>query len=264
MHKQHMAYPKPVFIADTCICGLSVLKSMWASGYANEAVFMADYAINPLGVKDDAAIAGVASNWLAAAAELSDTLVIACNTLSIRYHQLRRSEQAPPGLKKVVTMVDCIKAMVATEAERLAGRKVLVIGTEFTARQPLYADILTAALPDTRVTSIGATTLERNIARFRLAKNKKDSVLTDGLGKAVGKTDVAVLACTCFPMVRNELEALFPRVLFLDPGAYCAGLLERGVTSQARNLTLRVTGDAVPTEQAVAFAKSYLGEGVIV
>ncbi|MCW8925635.1 MAG: hypothetical protein OQJ84_05205 [Xanthomonadales bacterium] len=258
-----MADSKPIFIADTCICGLSVLKSMWESGSANEAVFMADYAINPLGVKDDAAIAEVAGNWLATAAELSDTLVIACNTLSIRFHQLGRSEQVHTGLRQVVSMVDGFKAMVKLEAERLADSKVLVIGTQYTSRQPLYADILGSALPVTEVSTIPATTLERNIARLRYAGNNGGSVLTDGLGEALANTDVAVLACTCFPMARIELEALFPDVLFLDPGAYCAGLLKKGGTKQTRKLTMRVTGDAVQKEQAVEFAKTYLGSDLI-
>jgi glutamate racemase len=258
-----MSDSKPVFIADTCVCGLSVVKSMWDSGCANEAVFMADYAVNPLGVKSDSAIAEVAGNWLAAAAELSDTLVIACNTLSIRYHQLLQSGNARPGLKQVVSMVDCFAAMVKVEADRLAGRKIMVIGTEFTAKQPLYADILAAALPGVAVSTIGATALERHIARSRLSGDRQEYLLTDGLGKALGDTDAAVLACTCFPMVRTELEALFPRVLFLDPGAYCADLLGQGGTSQDRKLSIRVTGDVISRARAVEFAKTYLGSGVI-
>jgi glutamate racemase len=258
-----MTDSKPVFIADTCVCGLSVVKSMWGSGYANEAVFMADYAVNPLGVKSDSAIAEVAGNWLAAAAELSDTLVIACNTLSIRYHQLLRLGRPQSGLQQVVSMVDCFEAMVKTEADRLADRRVLIMGTAFTANQPLYADILANAVPDAKASTIGATTLERNIARFRLARNSRDSLLGDGLGEALANTDVAVLACTCFPMVKTELGTLFPEVLFLDPGAYCAGLLERGAATQDKKLSLKVSGDVVSRERVVEFAKSYLGGGLI-
>jgi len=40
---------KPVFIADSCIGGLSVLKSIWNSVSAGDAVFLADYEINPCG-----------------------------------------------------------------------------------------------------------------------------------------------------------------------------------------------------------------------
>ncbi len=50
---------KPVFIADTCIGGLSVVKSLWDSGSASDAIYLADYAINPLGVKNDSAIEDV-------------------------------------------------------------------------------------------------------------------------------------------------------------------------------------------------------------
>ena len=44
---------RPVFIADSCIGGLSVVKSLWNAGDASDAVFLADYAINPLGVKSE-------------------------------------------------------------------------------------------------------------------------------------------------------------------------------------------------------------------
>jgi len=249
----------PVFIADTCIGGLSVLKSLWKSGSAGEAMFMADYAVNPLGVKSEAEISQVLESWLQAAAEHADTLVIACNTLSIRYRQMTPSIRLPSSLAHIVTMVDCFEAMVQTEADRLAKRKVLIIGTEFTARQQVYPDILAAALPETRINTIGATELERKIARFRLAENGGDALLSEELAQAIAATDIAVLACTCFPMVRAQLEGLFPGVIFLDPGAYCPGLLEQDRIAQERRLSLKVTGDVVAESRVFEFAKTYLG-----
>jgi glutamate racemase len=254
---------KPVFIADSCIGGLSVVKSMWNSGSADDAVFLADYAINPLGVKNDSAISDVVDRWLRSAQEHSDTLVIACNTLSIRYHQLRQSKVPPSGLKHIVSMVDCFKAMVEIEADRLADRKVLVIGTEFTSGQRLYPDILSAALPGTRAESVAATDLERTIARFEPRDTVGDSLLRNGLGQAIEYSDVAVLACTCFPMVRAELESLFPGVTFLDPGAYCSGLLDESSIAQHRQLHIMVTGDVVSATRVTEFAESYLGSGFI-
>jgi len=47
-----------------------------------------------------------------------------------------------------------------------------------------------------------------------------------------------VLACTCFPMVKAELEALFPGVIYLDPGAYCSGLLKESAIAQHRQLNI--------------------------
>jgi len=225
-------------------------------------VFLADYAINPLGLKSDSDIAEVVDRWLGLAEEHSDTLVIACNTLSIRFHQLRRSKVPVPGLKQVVSMVDCFEAMVKIEADRLANRKVLIVGTEFTASQRLYPDILSAALPGTRIDTIAATNLERKIARFQRWTSDEDTALTSDLKRAIEQADIVVLACTCFPMVRTELESLYPEVIFLDPGAYCSGILKQSAVAQNRKLTIKVTGTVVSPTRVTEFAKSYLDNGV--
>jgi glutamate racemase len=153
--------------------------------------------------------------------------------------------------------------MVKIEADRLANRKVLVIGTEFTASQRLYPDILSAAVPGIRTDTVAATELERKIARFQTWDGAQDTALTNDLGRAIGNTDIAVLACTCFPMIAAELESLFPTVTFLDPGAYCSGLLNENAIAQHRNLHIKVTGKVVSTAQATDLARSYLGHGTV-
>jgi glutamate racemase len=249
---------KPVFIADSCIGGLSVLKAMWKNGNLGDAIFMADYAINPLGVKDDSAIAGVVSRWLKTAEADADTLIIACNTLSIRYHQLALSNAPVSDLSSIVSMVDCFMEMVKIEAPRLVNRNILIIGTEFTASQSLYPDILSAALPIKRISTIAATDLERQIARLEHWNSRADAVLAPALVQAIEQAEVVVLACTCFPMVRLQLEAMFPDLVFLDPGTYCADLIRDENTGQNRKLSIRVSGDVVSKEQVAEFARSYL------
>jgi glutamate racemase len=253
--KQQMKDSNPIFIADSCIGGLSVVRSMWNAGIAGDAIFMADYAINPLGLKSDSAIADVVDRWLRLAGEHSDTLVIACNTLSIRYHQLLRSIVPLSGLKQIVSMVDCFEAMVNTEVDCLANRKVLIIGTAFTASQALYPDVLSAALPGIGINTIAATDLERKIARLEPREDLGNSVLTSDLGRAIQNTDIALLACTCFPLVKAELESLFPEVIFLDPGAYCSGILKESAITQDRKLYLKVTGNVVSTSVITEFAE---------
>jgi glutamate racemase len=257
----HTPGAKPVFVADTCIGGLSVVKALWRQGATGHAVFMADYVANPLGVKSDAEIAAVAERWLRFARRHSETLVIACNTLSIRYHQLFGSTAAPKGMRQVVTMLDCLKAMAEAEAERLAANKVLVVGTAFTASQALYPDTLQSILPGTQVATVAATELERRIARFQPVDSSGTSVLTMELRQAIENTDVAILACTCFPMVKDMLQGQFPGVVFLDPGAYCTGLLQETVKTQDRFLEVQVEGDVVSRERVIEFARSYLGTG---
>lgn len=236
-----------------------MLKSLWRDGAAPNAVFLADYAINPLGVKSDAAIGEVVQSWLVQATGVSDTLVIACNTLSVRYRQLFGSATLPEGPAHILSMADCFEAMVRAQAGQLSGRRVLIIGTEFTAGQVLYAEMIESICPDATVCTVAATELERRIARFGTWDGATDASLTAELGKAIEETDVAILACTCFPMVRGELEALFPGVLFLDPGAYCAGLMPAHDATKNKTLSISVTGEEIGRARVAEFAESYLG-----
>lgn len=253
----------PVYVADTCIGGLSVLRSLWEEQVACNATFLADYAINPLGVKSDSVIANVVARWIERASVVADTLVIACNTLSIRYAQMAASDRSAAPTLNVVTMVDCFDEMVKREAGQLANKAVLVVGTAFTARQPLYSHIVNRVLPDARVDTIAATELERKIARFEPWDGATDAALTAELTIAMAKADVVILACTCFPMVMADLEALFPDVVFLDPGAYCAVLLANRHNAQHKTLSVEVTGNEVPATSVISFAKSFLdGESI--
>lgn len=259
-----MTESRPVFIADSCIGGLSVVKSLWNAGDAGDAVFLADYAINPLGVKSDSDIADVVYLWLKQAKEHSDTLVMACNSLSVRYNELLRSGAPVSGPKHIVSMVDCFKSMVQAETARLANKKVLIIGTRYTAGQKLYPDIMNAAVPDVRINTVAATDLERAIARLETWDSADESVLTGELRRALDDTDIAVLACTCFALVAAELGSLFPAVTFLDPGAYCSGLLKETSAARHKRLQIKVTGGVVSTARVTEFSKSYLDNGSIV
>lgn len=250
----------PVFIIDTCIGGLSVIRSLHASGNIDDAVFVADYAVNPLGVKSTAEIAEVIQRWFTMAEQHSDTAVIACNTLSVHYQQLKETATWRSGLRQVVSMVDCFTTMVNSEADRLNDKNVLIIGTAFTAGQPVYADLLKNALPGIHVDTIAATRLERRIARFEPATDADQSFSDPGLGGAIETADVAILACTCFPLIRTELESRFPDVLFLDPGEYCGELLEQNAAKKSLDLRIRVTGNVVAPTRVTEFARPYLGD----
>ena len=133
------------------------------------------------------------------------------------------------------------------------------MGTEFTAAQSIYPEIIRDTCTGARPNAIGATALERRIARFEAGEDKRAASLTVELRSAIETADVVVMACTCFPLVRDELETSFPGVLFLDPGAYCAELLSADSKSADNAVSLRVTGDEVSPASVVNFANTYLG-----
>lgn len=207
-------------------------------------------------MKPDATIAEVANTWLQRAVQRSETLVVGCNTLSIRYHQLHETEKSEPGLRQIISMVDCFKAMIEAEADRIKNSKVLIIGTSFTASQPLYPDLLTDAISGIDVSTVAATELERSVARFQ--RWDEQEVITLDLRQALEGAGFAVLACTCFPIASPKLEILFPDVEFLDPGAYGARLLNFDHFTQNRKLDLKVTGEVVSQASVAGFAENYL------
>jgi len=100
-----------------------VVKSLWNSGDTSDVIFLADYAINPLGVTSGPDITDVADRWLKQANKYSDTLVMACNTLSVQYDQLLRSE-APEilsraGFHRLVTEHQALPVQISKRKRKL-------------------------------------------------------------------------------------------------------------------------------------------------
>ena len=60
-------------------------------------------------------------------------------------------------------------------------------------------------------------------------------------------------------MAKAGLQSQFPGVIFIDPGAYCPGLLEEDNSGDERKLTVKVKGDVVSRARVCEFAESYLG-----
>jgi hypothetical protein len=131
--------------------------------------------------------------------------------------------------------------MVQKKAADLAGRKILIIGTAFTASQGLYSEILRRAAPRASINTIAATDLERKIARFEPWEGPGDKSLTPDLRQAIKNTDV----------------------VFLDPGAWCPDLVKEETPAKYQKLSLEVTGTAVSEERMIEYASSYLEVGSV-
>jgi glutamate racemase len=248
-----------IFIVDSCLGGISVVKSLWRSNQARQCLFLADYEVNPLGKKTPAFIATVVDRWINIAKKHSDTLILACNTLSIKYEQLNREKKDIRGLIQIISMVDCFYNMTEMESSRLEGSKVLIVGTEFTASQPLYSDILASRHPGADVATIAATELERRIARI----SSLEECISDDVTMAIKKADVVILACTCFPIIQDYLESLFSGVVFLNPGNYCPKLISSQNDNNEKDLKLIVTGNVVSASKVINFSKEYIDDGFV-
>jgi glutamate racemase len=211
-----MAEAGPLLIFDSGIGGLSVLDPIRRLLPHAPVVYAADSAGFPYGTKSAAEIAARVPALLGRLAERYDPslIVIACNTAStIALDAVRAALDLP-----IVGTVPAIKPAAAQSRTRTIG----VLGTDATIVQP-YVDRLAAEFASdcTIIRHGSAVLVERAEAKLRgEATDPADYArILDGLLSRPGGAaiDTIVLACTHFPLVRDELSAAAARPLtFVD------------------------------------------------
>ncbi len=237
-----------VVFADTCLGGSTVAARVAASGTGLRACFLADYAINPLGVKARDDVHAVLERWVRMAAACSGTLVVACNTASVLLAQspdvLAMAESA--GLR-VLSMVDLLDRVLAAHDGMVSGKRVCLMGTRFTVSQPIYKDRLIRA-GAAEVVPLAATRTEATIAHLRHETAEGRAVILDEIGEIVRRADVVVLGCTLFPLIAPLVREINPYAALLDPAAGIDGLFTSD-NLDPHTLTLALTGNAMALDE---------------
>jgi glutamate racemase len=213
-----MTMTAPILIFDSGVGGLSVLGPVRALMPGLSIVYAADNAGFPYGTKSEAEIAARVPALLGRLVERyrPRLVVIACNTAStIALGHVRSALDVP-----VVGTVPAIKPAAEASVSRVIG----VLGTRATVRQA-YVDRLSAEFAqDCLVLRHGSAALvEMAEAKLRGDLVTADDVAAElaGLTGQPGgeRMDRVVLACTHFPLLRDELaEAAGPGVGFDDGG----------------------------------------------
>ncbi len=209
----------PLLFFDSGVGGLSVLAETRKLLPQAPIVYVADDAGYPYGTKKEAEIGARVPALLGRLAERYQPrlIVIACNTAStIALDAVRAALDIP-----IVGTVPAIKPAALASVNRAIG----VLGTEATIRQP-YVDKLSAEFAsDCLVLRYGAARLVALAeAKFSGEVIALDDVRAelDGLLRQPGgaRVDQIVLACTHFPLLRDELAAVAPaHVSFVDGAA---------------------------------------------
>ncbi len=140
-------------------------------------------------------------------------LVVACNTASTHtLPQLRAALSIP-----VVGVVPAIKP-----AARISkSREIIVLATERTIASPYLDELIQQYASDCTITRIGANRLVE-MAESKLSGGAVDTTELRKLLPSASippSADTIVLACTHFPLLKEELEAYFSQQLdFVDSG----------------------------------------------
>jgi glutamate racemase len=180
-------------------------------------VYAADSAAFPYGTRSEAEIAARVPALLGRLVERfrPRLAVIACNTAStIALDHVRAALDIP-----VVGTVPAIKPA----AERSKTRVVGVLGTEATVRQPYVDDLAARFAADCTVLRHGSGELVE-LAEAKLAGETIDLAdVRAAIAPLLHQTcadrmDVVVLACTHFPLLADEIEAVAPGIALIDGG----------------------------------------------
>jgi glutamate racemase len=218
----------PLLFFDSGVGGLSVLAPTRELLPNAPIVYAADSAGYPYGTKSEAEIASRVPALLGRLVERYQPrlAVIACNTAcTIALDHVRAALDIP-----VVGTVPAIKPAAEATKSGVIG----VLGTEATIRQPYVDDLAQRFASHCTVLRQGSPELVE-LAEAKLAG---DLLPLDAVRRAAlplfeqdrGKDiDTVVLACTHFPLLRDELSQAFPGLGWVDGGA--------GIARRVRHLT---------------------------
>ncbi len=214
-----MPQSRPILVFDSGVGGLSVLAEIRAALPHAPIVYAADNAWHPYGTRTEAEISARVPALLGRLTERFDPrlIVIACNTAAtIALSHVRAALDLP-----IVGTVPAIKPAGLASLTRTIG----ILGTNATVRQPYVDKLIAEFASDCSVLRLGSADLVR-IAEAKLRGTMPDADEIAGIMAHLfeqpggDRIDQLVLACTHFPLLRNEIAAASPTgVTLVDSGA---------------------------------------------
>lgn len=228
-----------VLVFDSGIGGLTVAREIEALLPGAVVDYAADTGFFPYGDKSDDALRTrlpLVASVLTEAAR-PDVFVIACNTAStLALSEVRAALSIP-----VVGTVPAIKPAAQASASGVIG----LLATPGTIRRAYTDQLIADFASDVEVIKHGSIELVRLAERFASGEAVPDEEVRAAQaplfeGEAGARMDTVVLACTHFPLLRDQLIATAPRpVAYIDSGEAIARQTARILKAGAREAAPR-------------------------
>ncbi len=218
-----------VLIFDSGVGGLSVYKEIAALLPHINYIYMFDNAAYPYGELDQGTLVERVHQCIESVMSeyRIDMVVIACNTASTIVLPSLRSVLDIP----VVGVVPAIKP-----ASLLSNQAVGLIATPATVTRQYTHDLIQNFSSNKDVKLVGSTKLV-DCAEAKLREMRVDlSIIEDEVRALVGKVDVAVLGCTHFPLIKEEIASVLgASVQLVDSGEAIARRVKSLLPNQDEN-----------------------------
>lgn len=215
-----------ILVFDSGVGGLSVAREIQQRLPLNPLVYASDNAFFPYGTKGETELIARVDVVIG---ELllrypADILVIACNTASTLTLPYLRSKLSVP----IVGVVPAIKPAALMSKTGVIG----LLATPATVARPYTHELIREYAANCRVISLGSSELVQ-IAEQKLRGEVIDANAIGRIAQELmradqaGQMDVLVLACTHFPLLKDELMQHLPAQLkLIDSGAAIARRVE--------------------------------------
>ncbi len=239
-----MQQPTPILVFDSGVGGLSVYQAIRRRLPQLQYHYLFDNAAHPYGELAAETLVHRVNRLIThyVAQHEIQVAVIACNTAStLVLPSLRQALPIP-----VIGVVPAIKP-----AAELAKKGIGLIATPATVNRPYTQDLIDRFAAHTPVHRIGSTAL------VTLAEKKLRGIAVDPaeiariLAPLKDRIDVAVLGCTHFPLLKDEIDQALAGVTLIDSGEAIARRVETlighpGAIGEANAAPYPITSSAPP------------------
>lgn len=211
---------KNILVFDSGVGGLSVYKEIHKLLPNHNYIYAFDNEAYPYGELDQQVLIERVQKIVASFIDSHaiDIVVIACNTAStIVLPNLRANNIIP-----IVGVVPAIKP-----ASLLANKAVGLIATPATITRQYTHDLIKSFSSDKHVELLGSTKLV-DMAEEKLRGEHVDlDELAQILNPMINLVDVAVLGCTHFPLIKEEIQSVMGNdVMLVDSGSAIANRVQ--------------------------------------
>ncbi len=209
---------KRILVFDSGVGGLSVMREIQKKLPFATMIYASDNAFFPYGTKGETELIARVDKVLHKLLEKFpvDIIVVACNTASTLTLPHIRSHFLQP----IVGVVPAIKPAAIRSKSQVIG----LLATPATVQRPYTLSLIQEHAPNAEVISVGSTELVQ-LAEYKLRGGKINAdqlqpILQPFFDHPRGsEMDTLVLACTHFPLLRDELAAQFQSsVELIDSG----------------------------------------------
>ena len=206
--------PARILVFDSGVGGLSIVAEIQRQLPACVISYCSDNAAFPYGTKSETELIDRVDKVLQAACSLEaiDIIVIACNSAStLALPHIRNNFEQP-----VVGVVPAIKPA----AQLSQNKRIGLLATPGTISRSYTKQLINDFASNCHVTSVGSSWLV-NLAEQKLRGETIEQAQLQSILKPFKSTgiDTLILACTHFPLLREEIQTYFGRTVTLVDSA---------------------------------------------